>query len=50
MPPLADSLPELAGRIRAAVAIFTLNLLNNGLKLNRYDIRWAAHGALIEDL
>jgi hypothetical protein len=29
MPPFAASLPELAGRIRASVATFTLNLLNN---------------------
>jgi hypothetical protein len=29
MPPLATTLPELAGRIRAAVATVTLDLLNN---------------------
>jgi hypothetical protein len=29
MPPLATTLPELAGRIRDAVATVTLDLLNN---------------------
>jgi hypothetical protein len=49
VPPLATTLPELAGRIRDAVATVTLNLLNNMCTETKYrhDICWVTHGALI---
>jgi hypothetical protein len=52
VPPLATTLPELAGRIRDAVATVTLDLLNNVWTQieYRYDICWATHDALIERL
>jgi hypothetical protein len=52
VPPLATTLPELAGRIRDAVAKVTLDLLNNVWAETeyRYHIRRATHGALIEHL
>jgi hypothetical protein len=45
-------LPELAGRIRDAVATVTLDLLNNVWTQieYRYDICRATHDALIENL
>jgi hypothetical protein len=50
VPPLATTLPELAGKIRNSVATVTLNLLNNvWTEIEyRYDICRATHGALIE--
>jgi hypothetical protein len=52
VPPLATTLPELAGRIRDAAVTFTLDLLNNMWTETeyRYDICRATHGALIEHL
>jgi hypothetical protein len=52
VPPLATTLPELVGRMRDAVATFTLDLFNNvWTEIEyRYDICWATHGALIEHL
>jgi hypothetical protein len=52
VPPLATNLPDLSGRIRDAVAIVTLDLLNNVWTENeyRYDICRATHGALIEHM
>jgi hypothetical protein len=46
MPPLATTLPELAGRIRDAVATVTLDLLNKvWTEIEyRYDICQAIHG------
>jgi hypothetical protein len=39
MPPLATTLPELAGRIRDAAATVTLDLLNVWTDISyRYDI------------
>jgi hypothetical protein len=52
MPPLATTLPELAGRIRDAVVTVALDLLNNVWTETEYrcDICQATHGALIEHL
>jgi hypothetical protein len=52
MPPLATTLLELTRRIRDTVATVTLDLLNNMWTVieYRYDICWATHGALIENL
>jgi hypothetical protein len=51
VPPLATTLPELAARIRAAVATVTLDLLDNvWTEIEyRYDIG-ASHGAFTEHL
>jgi hypothetical protein len=50
MPPLVITLPELAGRIRAAVSTVTLNVLNNIWTETEYSygICHATHSALIE--
>jgi hypothetical protein len=52
VPPLATTLPELAGRIRDTVATVTLDLLNNVWTEteHRYDICRSTHGALTEHL
>jgi hypothetical protein len=51
MPPLATTLPELAGRIKDAVATVTLDLHNNVWTEIEYRyICRATHGALIEHL
>jgi hypothetical protein len=52
VPLLATTLPELAGRIRDAVATAILDLLNNvWTEIEyRYDICRATHGALTEHL
>jgi hypothetical protein len=52
MPPLATTLLELGGRIRDAVATFTLDLLNNVLTEIEYiyDICRGTRDALIEHL
>jgi hypothetical protein len=50
--PLAATLPELAGKIRDAVATVTFELLNNvwtEIKY-RYDICRVTHGAFTEHL
>jgi hypothetical protein len=50
VPPLATTLPELAGRIRAAVVAVTLSFLNyvwTEIEY-RYDICWATYGVLVE--
>jgi hypothetical protein len=51
VPPLATTLPELAGRIRDAVATVSHDLLNNvWTEIEyRYNI-WATHDALMERL
>jgi hypothetical protein len=48
--PLATTLPELAGRIRVAMATVTLDLLNNVWTEIEYKYGncLATHGALIE--
>jgi hypothetical protein len=50
--PLATNLPELAGRLRDAVATVILDLLNNvWTEIEyRYDICRATHGTLVEHL
>jgi hypothetical protein len=49
MPPLATTLPELAGKIRDAVTTVTLDLLNNVWTEIEYRyICRATHGALIQ--
>jgi hypothetical protein len=50
--PLLDApLPELAGRIRNAVAAVTLNLLNMWTEIKcRYNIFQATHNVLVEHL
>jgi hypothetical protein len=51
VPPLATTLPELAGRIRGAVITVTPDLLNNVWTEIEYRyICWATHCALIEHL
>jgi hypothetical protein len=51
VPPLATTLPELAGKIREAVATVILDLLNNVWTETEYIcIFRATHGALIEHL
>jgi hypothetical protein len=52
VPPLAAILPELAGRLRAAMATDNLDLLNNMWTETeyRYDICRAADSAVIENL
>jgi hypothetical protein len=49
--PLATTLPELAGRLRDAVATVTLDLLKMWSETEyRYDVCRATHSALIEHL
>jgi hypothetical protein len=51
VPPLATTLPELAGSIRDTVATVTLDLLNNVWTETEYRyICRDSHGALIEHL
>jgi hypothetical protein len=51
LPPLVTTLLELAGRIRDAVAVVTLDLFNNmWTEIEHTYICRATHGALIEHL